>query len=754
MKDTSNTPCSVGFKRRLLAASVAAAMPLTAAYAQETKELPTAKATVQTEDSYKVDESTSHKYTQPLVDIAKTITIIPQSVMRDRNVDSLRDALRNVPGISLAAGEGGTPTGDQMSIRGFDARNNITIDGIRDIAGYTRDTYNIEAIEVAKGPGSAVYGRGAAGGSINLQTKTAKLEDFGDVSLRLGSESDYRAQLDANRALGETTALRVNLLSDDGSVAGRDEVENSKNAIAVSFATGIGTGSRFSLAADYQSQDNLPDYGLPWVPNNSGSPDRTNAPWLAPYEGSAPPVDFTNFYGNLHRDFEDIQAQSITAKYEYDVSSSTTLRTQARIGSVERQSIVTAPRFPFEPEGDVRVYGSPEGMITMADEKTRDTDDSLAVVQVDLVGSYQTGSIHHDVVTGVELAKEKFERWNYADIVDDNLDSTPVLNDFYNPDPNLSFTGQYARTDQDEEATGDTTAIYVFDTLTLNPQWKLSAGLRYDIFETEYFHSMSDPESSGKLASEDKELSWNFDVVYKPADNGSIYFGAGNSFSPSASDLTVSTRGNGINLDPEKTVSYELGTKWELFDGGLFTSAAIFRTEKTNALTDAPDGFFDPAEDDGRFEILDGKQRVDGLELSAAGNITEQFSVTAAYTFQDSEVVNGEGDDAVQEGYELAHTPDHSFSLWGVYDFNDKLSAGLGAQYVGERYNNSDPGGREKADDYMVLDMMVSYQASDQWSVQFNGSNLADEEYADQLGGGHFIPGEGRYISLTTRYSF
>lgn len=270
---------------------------------------------------------------------------------------------------------------------------------------------------------------------------------------------------------------------------------------------------------------------------------------------------------------------------------------------------------------------------------------------------------------------------------------------------------------------------------------------------TEYFHDLSGSDPSVKLETEDKELSWNLGVVYKPTDNGSVYFGAGSSFSPTTEDLTVSTRGNGANLNPEKTVSYELGTKWELVEGRLFTSAAIFRTEKTDALTDAPDGFFDG--DDGRFDTLDGKQRVDGLELSAAGQITDQFSITAAYTFQNSEVVEAGGDDEDdQEGNELARTPEHAFSVWSRYDINDQLVFGLGAQYLDERYNRASSSGRERADDYLIWDMMVSYQISDQWGMQLNGSNLTDEEYEDQLGGGHFVPGEGRYITLSTSYSF
>lgn len=739
------------FTRTTVAMAITTVLPLSTSFAQEIKQLPTAQAEVISEDSYKVDKSSSVKYTQPLLNTAKTVTVISQSLMKDRNVDSLRDALRSVSGISMAAGEGGTPTGDSMSIRGFSAQNNIMIDGVRDISNYTRDTYNIEAVEVAKGPGSAVYGRGSAGGSINLTTKTAKLDEFNDVSLRIGSEGDYRAKLDSNTLLGDTTALRVNLLTDDGDVAGRDEVNNAKNAIALSLATGLGTDSRFNINAEYQDQDNMPDYGLPWVPNYTGRTDRVVADELIEYQGGPAPTSYSNFYGNVDRDFEEITAQSVTAKYEYDVNESTTLRVLGRLGTVERLSIVSAPRFYYEENDEgVRVYGE-DFQIDMGGEKTRDTKNSLAVIQADLLGSYTIADVNHDIVAGVEFAQEKFERWNYTDVVDDNLEDQTVS--LFDPDPNLAFTGEYARTGKSDEATADTVAIYLFDTITLSPQWIVSAGLRYDMFDTEYYYQLDDEdEPNDKLETSEDFLSWNLGIVYKPSENSSIYFGAGNSYTSTAEDVTVSSSGNAEGADAEETTSYEFGAKWELFDGKLSANAAIFRSEKLNALTDAEDGVFE--DDDDRYNTSDGEIRVDGVELSLAGQINSQLLVTAAYTFQDSEVLHATGEDAVQEGYELARTPEHSLSLWARYEVNDDLAFGLGAEYVGERYNSSDPGGREKGDDYMIFDMMASYDISNQWSVQLNASNLTDEDYEDQLGGGHFIPGAGRYASLTTSFSF
>ena len=744
-------PVSTRFTRSALTLAMATALPLSNAVAQDAQQLPTAKATAQTEDSYKVDNSTSVKYTQPLLDTAKSITVIPASVMRDRNVNSLRDALRNVPGISMAAGEGGAPTGDSMTIRGFDATDDITIDGVRDIAGYTRDVYNVEAVEVAKGPGSAVYGRGSTGGNINLQSKTAKLDDFVDVGLSLGTASDYRAKVDANITLGETTALRINALSDDGGVAGRDEVENSTNAIALSLATGIQTKSRFSVQAEYQVQDNLPDYGLPWVTNYSGRDDRILTDELASLEGLAPNVDFSNFYGSVERDFEDITAQSITLKYEYDLNENTILRALARTGSVERLSIVNAPRFTYVTNDEgVRVYGDGD-QVTLGGEKTRDTLDSLTVVQFDVLGQYQTGDILHDVVAGTEFYSQQFERWNFDDDGSDNFDTTPVTVDLINPNNTVAYTGTYTRTGKDQDATGNTTAFYVFDTMTFNPQWELSIGLRYDMFDTELSDGISDDEPLN-YTTEDNIFSWSTGLVYKPTPSSSIYFGAGTSANPAAEDLTVGTNGNADTIDPETTTSYELGAKWELYEGKLFASAAIFRTDKKNVYTDAADDFF--AEDDGNFNTLNGHQRVDGLELSIAGQVTDELSITAGYTFQDGTVINAENDDATDIGNELPRVAEHSYSIWARYDLSDQVAFGFGTQYMGERYNNAEVAARETAEDYLIFDMMASYQINDKWSAQLNGSNLTDEEYVDQIGGGHFIPGAGRYFSVSTTYSF
>ena len=712
------------FTHSAIALALSTILPIGLSHAQEVKELAVSQASAQTEDSYKIDQSTSEKYPLPLLDTAKTITVISQSVMKDRNVDNLRDALRNVPGISMAAGEGGAPPGDSMTIRGFDASNDIFIDGIRDLAGYSRDTFNTEAIEVSKGPSSTTSGRGSAGGSINMQSKTAKLEDFADLSARLGTEDDYRATLDFNTTLGEQTALRINLLAEDGDVAGRNYVSNQSQGIAASLMTKLNADSTLSLNADVLTQDNVPDYGIPWVSNVTEGP-------LVDYANSTPPTNFDNFYGNLYRDFEEIDAKSLTLKYENQLNASTKLIAKARTAAVDRVNVVTAPRF-------ISVSESTD--IRMSDEKTRDTSNSINIVQVDLQGTYLLGSMTHNVVTGVEFSQEKFERWGYVALVADNLNDMPGLNDLYDPNPYMEFTGQYGRDGSRTYADGDGKSIYILDNIELNSQWIMGLGLRWDDFDTEYHNDSA--ELSSYTATSSDEISWNANVSYKPSQNGTIYLSVGTSFTPLSTNLTGGISGNQSAANPEKNVSLELGTKWELFNGKAIATAAVFQNTKS-------DGSYRDA-DDRNLYYFNGEQKVTGLELSIIGQITDEFSITSAYTYQDTEVVIDLVDNI---GLDLARAPKHSASVWGRYDFNQQLAAGLGLEYMGERANGNTSTSRS-ADSYTLIDFMVSYQATEKLSVNLNGSNITDEDYVDQLGGGHFIPGTGRLVTVGATYSF
>jgi catecholate siderophore receptor len=659
-------------------------------------------------------EVSSPKFTQPLLDTPQSITVVPAELMQEQGVTTLRDALRNVPGISMQAGEGGVPAGDNLTLRGFSARTDLFVDGVRDFGGYSRDPFNLEQIEVVKGPASTHSGRGSTGGSINLASKVAREGKFSNGSISAGDNGLVRATADINQSIGENSAFRINFLGHSDEVNGRDAVENKRWGVAPSLSFGLGTDTVTSISLFHLEQDNIPDYGLPWVPGtNTALPDSQNGP---------APVDRSNFYGLLDRDYEKTQTDIATVNLQHSFNEDLSLRNITRFGRGTRDSIITAPRFAADNSTQISRTA-----------KTRDSEDTIAANVTDVTFRFESGGITHTLVAGLELTREKSS--NLARTATNGTDA-----DLFNPDFNAPYTGTITATGR-TKAGADSAAVYAFDTLEINPQWELSGGLRWDYFDVEYSNRHFDDASEDRFSSTDTMLSGRVGVVFKPRENGSIYFGYGTSFNPSAEGLTLSETVE--NLDPEESRTAELGTKWNLFGQKLMLTAAVFRTEKTNARTPDP---IDPA-----ITVLQGKQRVDGFEIGLAGRITDRWTISGGYAFLDSKVLET-NDSREKEGNELGNTPRNSASLWTTYEFTDNFEAGLGAQHVGARWTNNRE--ERQAKSYTVYDAMLGYRFSEVFALRLNGYNLSNKFYIDRVGGGHYLPGAERTLVLSADFRF
>lgn len=663
------------------------------------------------QEAYKPEAVASPKFTQPLRDIPQTVTVIPQAVIEEQNATTLRDVLRNVPGISMQAGEGGGGLpGDNLSIRGFNARSDIFVDGVRDYGAYSRDPFNTEQVEVFKGPTAAAFGRGSVGGVVNMVTKRPGLKPLYSGTAGFGTDEYKRFTLDVNQPLKEagleTTAIRLNGLWQDNDTPGRNEVSNERWALAPSITYGLGTPTRLSLLYQHMQQDNVPDYGIPWVPANTN-------PALAEYSNQAPPVDFDNFYGLRNYDFEKIQNDIVTGIVEHDFNDSITLRNLSRFGRTDRDSAITAPRF-------VDVNTSTEIRRQL---QRREMEHTIYANQTDLNFNFNTGKFEHDLNTGLELSREEQNNRNSAQ------DTNQPTTDLYNPNPGNNPLGPMPSISNPwTEATADTVALYAGDTLKLTEKWSILGGLRYDHIETDF---------SGTEGRTDDLVSWRSGIVFKPLPKGSIYFGYGTSFNPSLEGNT-GISGNILNLDPEEARIFELGTKWDLLHERLSLTAAIFHSEKTNVRT--------PDIANTGVTVLEGEQRVNGIELGASGAITKDWRVFAAYTFLDSKVEAS--NNPSEESNILGNTPKHSGSLWTTYQLPYNFEIGGGAQYVGERRSNATDAARI-APDYWLFDATAAYEVNKHFTLRLNVYNLADEDYIDRVGGGHFIPGAGRSAVLT-----
>ncbi len=725
-----------------LSAQTAAPAPATP---EGVAELPEVLVEGEQDKVYKPDRVQTPKYTQPLRDIPQTVTVVPQSVIQERNATSLRDVLRNVPGITMQAGEGGVPTGDNMSIRGFNARTDLFVDGIRDFGGYTRDPFNMEQVEVTKGPASSNAGRGSTGGSINLASKTPHLDPSYSGETGVGTSDYFRSTADVNQPLGEHSALRVNALYHETTLPGRGVADEQRQGLAASLAFGLETDTRLILSYFHMDSESLPDYGIPWVPapSTAAGVTTTYQNGLGARANDIPDVSFDNFYGLRERDYERIRTDIATVQFEHDFNDNLRFTNTFRAGQTERDSVTTAPRFADVQAGPNITY---DGTINR-NFQSRDQVDRIVADQINVIAKFETGLLRHDLVAGAEVVHETSK--NFGRVV---IGGTPTTT-IGNPDPDQNFTGRIRRSGAYTESEALSLSAYLFDTVSLGDHWQLTGGLRYDRFDIDYTSVASTGApayASGartNLSRVDEMLSWRAGLVYKPVENGSLYFGYGTSFNPSAEGLTLNntaTATNNVNVDPEESRTFELGTKWDLLQDRLQLSAAVFRTDKTNARTQDP---ADPTD----TVVLDGKQRVQGIEFGFAGSLTDDWRVFGGYTLLDSEVVASNNPQEV--GRELMNTPRHSANLWTVYDLPLGLQVGAGLQFTDSRFNSNSSTARE-APSFCLFDAMVGYEVNKNFSLRLNFYNLADKQYIDRVGGGHFIPGAGRSAVLTASYKF
>ena len=708
----------------------------------------------QDQKSYQVEKASSQKYTAPLIDTPRSVTVIPQQVLQDTAATSLQDALRTVPGITFGAGEGGNPQGDRPFIRGFDAQSDMYLDGVRDAGGQTREIFDIESIEVSKGPNSSFGGRGSAGGSLNMVSKTAKAGDFLNGGFTYGSDQTRRYTLDVNRQFLDTAAFRLNLMSHEQNVAGRESVNYDRWGVAPSLTFGLGTENRLNVSYYHLESNDLPDSGIPYGYSNS-SKTAVHA-HDKPDDGG----DSNNFYGLKDRDFRKTRVDISTISFEHDFSDAMTLKNTFRHGNTGQDYILTQPD---DSQHNVNQYGT-----VWRRANTRVSTTETTTNQTDLFGNFQVMGFKNNYSTGVEFTREETRASGYTVTPNSNPNCTPdkvgnsggQCTSLSNPNPNDVWTGTEARNYYGTNTVGVTKAAYVFDTIELDPKWLLNAGLRYDSFSTTANTNAATGRT--KASNDSNYFNWQTGLVWKPLENGSVYVSYATSATPPGGVVGEGAEGNALvppgsaissDLKPEETVNYELGTKWDVFHDRLSLTAAVFRTEKKNTRVLTDSFTYENA----------GESRVDGLELSASGKITEKWQVFAGYSYLKSELVdpgkkanrNGSINTGAlsDKGNEMPNTPKNSFSLWTTYEVMPKLTIGGGAFYVDEVYG--DTANTVYVPAYTRYDAMASYKLTKNIDLQLNVQNLTDKTYYDKAYSAHFASqAAGRTALLTTSFHF
>ncbi len=660
-------------------------------------------------------------------DIPQSVTVINSALMQAQGATSLADALRNVPGITMGAAEGGS-IGNNFNLRGFSARTDLYLDGMRDRGQYYRDVFSLDAVEVLQGPSSMLFGRGSTGGVINQVSKLPSLVPFGTAALSVGTQPSVRATLDFNQPIDETSAYRLAAMAQDVHST-RDVMKNQDFGFAPSLRFGIGTPTEVTLNALLTHNHDMPDYGLP------------------PVNGAPADVNRKNFYGSTDdRTIQDVVNLNATISHRFSavghVAQSDAvlalLDRRTRVGPQQRRHHHRRRLHAFPATNLSNTTSLPYDLLFVGlGSHDRNITDTSLYNQTDLITEFVTGPIKHALIAGLELGQDTNNAQNYSRNIPGNPNNyflaVSLPSPAYQPAGGLpSVTGNLV------QASATDVAPYVSDTMSIGDFWKAIAGVRYDRYNASLTNTISLPPSASQSVG---FTSVRAGVIYQPTETQSYYLSYGTSFNPSLETLAL-TNGQ-QSLDPETSRQYELGAKWDLLDGNLSLTAAIFDTEKDNVRSQISTGVYE----------LTGDIRVKGFQLSAAGRLTRNWQVFGGYTYLDAEIVKASVLDGTQ-GKVPANTPQNSATLWTTYNFTSAWQAGTGIAYMSDRYASNN--NAVKVPDYVRWDAMVGYQQP-QYGIQLNVFNLANRLNYDALipsDRGRSVPGTNLQAMLTATYKF
>jgi len=788
------------------------------------------------------------KQVAPLVNTPRSIVVVPKEVIEETGSASLVDALRTVPGITFGAAEGGNPIGDRPFIRGFDSQGSTYLDGVRDFAAQSREVFATESIQVVRGSDSTLGGRGSAGGTINVVSKMPANRDFIVATGSLGTADYKRATIDINRRLTDTIAFRIEGLYHDQDVAGRDYVYQRRWGVAPSLIVGLGTPTRVTGQFYYLEGHELPDSGIPYLYTIGNAPLGTNRDEpaigrITTIGGTTGTVDRSTFYGLSDRDFRDSKVAQGTLRAEHDLGR-LTLRNTLRFTHNVQNYIYTQPD---DQQGNV--FGTaatnpnpnPTGSILTGGYVWRRANTRYGYAdaltnQTDLYGTFETGRIKHSISAGVELDWEKARRGTYVTRGYLNSSNTEILStgstisprcttasiarfycaSLFSPNANdawVNYASDTSTTPADivrtlpiEETVnkGRTQSLYGFDSITIADPLIVNVGLRYD-----HFKSILEPGATytatnkDRLTRSDSLFNYQIGAVFKPTANTSVYASYATSATPPNSLLGEGQEGNALptsatstnlslldTLKPEKSRSYEIGAKADLFAHTLNLTLALFQTDTKNLRTTGEDNTV----------VFAGNRRIRGIEFGVNGQILPGWTAFGGFTHIDpvitdggytalavaavTQTVNGVTTTirpattvqvvSVNTGRQATQTAKDSLTAWTNLTLFKRLQIGGGAFYTSRVYGGytdnraatqnaagvitvtpatktilrSIPG-------YWRFDARAGFEFSRRVNLSVNVQNLTNKTYFSQAYTAHYAtiaPGRSAFATLSIRY--
>lgn len=659
----------------------------------------------------------------PLIDVPQSISVIPQDVLQDQSVQSMSDAVRYVPGVMASQGEGNR---DAFNFRGAGVTTgDFYVDGVRDDIQTYRDLYNIDRVEVLKGPNGMILGRGAAGGAINRVSKEAGWDPVRELTVSIGAYDHKRTTIDIGNAINDVAAFRINAVLED-SDSYRDGVGIERHGINPTLTLRPSDRTKIVVGYEYFKDEHVGDRGVPSVngPGNSALRNR-------PYDLG----DTDVFFGNARLSPNQTETRAFNALIEHAFENGLTLRNRTRYADYDKyyQNVFATSAINNAGVFNIGAY---------RDETEREN----LINQTDLIYNLKTGEVEHKLLVGMELGRQdthnmRFRNAGGVENVATNVDATnPVFNG----------TIAYTNINRNRKSEADITAFYLQDQIVFSPQWKAVVGVRHDRFEVEHTNLPTTSSSSiTRLDVTDNLLSPRAGLIFKPVRNVALYGNYSLTYVPRAGDQLDGLALTNANFDPEKFINQEIGVKWDVTPE-LSLTAAIYKLQREKVAIVNPVNITETI-------LVDG-QETTGFELAISGKLTDKWSIFGGYAYQDGEITKqqGAGASAILKGAALAQTPDHTFSLWNRYDFNATWGAAIGVVGRSEMYAATPTASASTVlPGYTRYDAAIYGKFSEKLRLQVNLENLTNKEYAlNAHNNNNITPGSPFAGRATLIYSF
>jgi catecholate siderophore receptor len=730
---------------------------------------------------YKVDHlQASGKFPEPLLNTPKTVTVLSKEVLEDKNATTLKQAVLSTAGVTLGTGEGGNAFGDRFFIRGFDARNDIFIDGVRDSGVSVRENFFTEQVEILRGPGSSFAGRGTTGGAINIVTKQATTEkSFYNMDTTFGTDQTKRVTLDVNQVISPTLAIRAGGLFQDAGVAGRSYTTDDRGGGFV--AATWKPVDAVKVTADYVHTDihGLPDFGVPYYRPSTAS--TAGGPF--PDYG----LNRNTYYGLVNRDFYEVHQDIGTVNTEVQITPDLTVSDKVRASRSTLNYIGTIP--------ESAVLTTPLSASTFsANPQSRYQPTEVVANQTEATYKFNTDAWRHTMLGGVEISRETSSIDKYTGLSSEALPGGTTTGSIsgvsvFNPqDTFAAFSGTPTLTGLPTKIGIDTKSLYLLDSANYNNLVILNGGIRYDDYKitTSGFGTVNGVANVfGAQAAEFGLPNFNLGLTLKPLPITSVYVSYATSSDPVGAELDGSSSAYGglapiLNggsnqiFGPEKNKAIEIGNKWELFDRHLLVSGALFQTEKDNAreaqnitAATATASCPYPAGTTGTVSCISAgaAYMIRGIDLEVGGKITDKWSVFGGLVLMHSEVTKSLVPPAntalytTNVGLPLANVAHQSFSMLSKYQLNDTWELGGQAVYRSKIYGGTLLAANQGTSlpSYWRFDAFAEAKIDQHWKVKLFVNNIFNKLYYDafyQSSAPFTLEGPGRaaYLVLSARY--